>query len=151
LETQTQVPSEIESPSVDEEAMPEVDVEESMENPEDEPGGITFEEHRAGTPAGPINLVASASDKGILVEWGIAPAAEVAHTYGDTPLYSKVFRRTGDTLEYTQIGTTVETFFLDEDVETGQVYYYTVVQVHPLPDTGEIDSERPDEVWATAP
>lgn len=159
VETQLRDPSDVESPSdvivspsAEEVTMPTEGSDEMIGGSEDEPGGLSFEEHRAGTPPGPENLVAVPSDGGIQLTWEAAVSiGGEEHVYGESPLYYKIFRRTADELEYTQISTTTEPFFLDEDVEKGQVYYYTVVQVHAIEDGGEIDGDRPDEVEATAP
>lgn len=108
--------------------------------------GMTFEEHRAINPPPPENLSAELQGDGILLTWEPAGPVLLEHFYGDDVLYYKLFRRTGDTLDYMQVDSPTETSYLDEDVEPGATYHYTVVEVHSALANGEIDGERPNDL-----
>jgi len=107
--------------------------------------GLSYEEHRSTFPPPPENLQASRVQEGVLLTWTPPAPVEIPHTYSDDVSHYRVFRRSGEELESTLLGTTEETRYLDQDVHPGVTYHYLVTAV--FEDGWEGD--RPNEVSIT--
>jgi hypothetical protein len=104
--------------------------------------GLTYEELRRTTPPAPVELRADAGQGGIRLDWKAAPLVEIEHSYSDVILYYNLFRRTGQMVDLEFLGTTEETFYIDQSAKPGVLYYYAVNAVH----EGPVEGERTDPV-----
>jgi len=107
--------------------------------------GLSYEEHRGTFPPPPENLRAERIEGGVLFTWTPPAPVEIPHTYSDALAHYRIFRRTGEDLDYALLGTTEETRYLDQEVESGVTYHYIVTAVF---DDGW-EGDRPNEVSIT--
>lgn len=97
-------------------------------------------------PPHPQQLTAQILGANIFLTWQAAQPPDLAHNYGDEPLYFQVFRKQANELEWQLIGESSAPQFTDTDVLSGSMYIYSVVAVHSNLSAGETYSARSEEV-----
>ncbi len=105
---------------------------------------LTVEELQETTPPGPINLSATNTQEGIRLEWEPAPASETTHGYSDAILHYNIYRRVEGGSQ-ALLANVTETFYVDQAVEEGKAYSYSVSAVH----EGPVESLQSEEVTLT--
>jgi len=108
----------------------------SPEEPLSPEGGISIGELRESTPLAPINLRASLTSKGVILEWDPAPPADFTHSYSDRIAHYNIYRSPAPDSDFILLAETDQPFFIDQDLISGAVYYYAVSAVHEGPVEG---------------
>jgi len=81
----------------------------------------------------PINLRASLSGQGVLLEWDPAPPADFTHSYNDRIAHYNVYRSSAPDSDFILVAETDQPYFIDQDLISSAVYYYAVSAVHEGP------------------
>jgi hypothetical protein len=102
--------------------------------------GLRWEEDLAAHPPPPQNVKVVDEANGVLVTWEQPIAVEVPHSYSDTIVHYRVFRRLASSADPIEIGTTDQLSFVDSEPPAGLVFYH-VTAVH----EGDVESSRSDE------
>ena len=102
--------------------------------------GLRWEADLAAHPPPPQNVKAVRQGSTVEVTWEEPMAVEVPHSYSDTIVHYRVFRRLASSADSTEIGTTDQLSFVDAAPLTGLVFYH-VTAVH----EGNAESGRSDE------
>ena len=115
---------------------------EAVEMPVESVGGegLQWETDLSAHPPSPPNVKAIVLGTTIQVTWEQPPAVQVPHSYSDTIVHYRVFRRLASTPDSIEIGTTDELSFVDSDPPIGLVFYH-VTAIH----EGDAESGRSDE------
>ena len=115
--------------------------------PDSSGDGISFSEMRESTPLAPLDLQANLSSQGVQLTWIPAPPGDFSHSYSDTILYYNIYRRPKNGKELLLLDTSTNPFYIDNDVISGEIYYYAVSAVH----QGEVEGLKSDEITWSQP
>ena len=124
---------------------PSTPVQEVTEAPAEDSGGggLTWEDDLATNPPPPQDVKAVKEGTTVVLKWNPPMVVKVGHSYSDTIVRYRVFRRKADDAESIEVGVTGETTFVDESPPSGQVFYH-VTALH----EGDFESSRSDEAGA---
>lgn len=103
--------------------------------------GLTYEDMRRTNPPPPLELKVQVVGAGVRLDWEPAEAVTIAHDYSDTVIEYRVYRRTDAVSPKILIGTSQDLFYVDETVEAGITYHYSVSAMHEGPLEGAVTEE----------